>query len=454
MKLKTIIFFSIFFLAVQSKAQNADRTEIVDNYVAFVNESIHGLLIVHRLLEDYNREINKYVDLPGYKINNISNKDLPSNIFEDKQHLFYDRTPFELFEDIKDSRTSGDEKIFTTANNIFNTINKINAIRFTVAELIETTDLTKRKNLKVIYDKLEEGVDLFDLFYAYQLNLEHELSKFYSDKNNNQKIKLLNAIYNAAKDILLSVRVKHYDGFTGKIEKLENLYKTAKKKFAPGSYVDKKILTQIHGIISLAKELQSQPVVSDAYKLYGKDYYYYNVKLIDKYNKYGNGFIGFLNRYLKIHNKDYKFEFPHYFKVIYPRKLEKKIEHIQSKFKNITSLPSVLKGRKVLTAADTIRSGGKNSIVIKIYDYKIQDGDIVSINFNGEWIYNNISLETKPKKIELQLNEKGKNYLVFHSENTGRIPPNTIGISYKYKGKKRKIILSPDAKKSILVEIK
>ena len=448
------VLFSIFYLSVLMTAQDDTKIAAVDDYVSFVNESIHGLLIVHRLMEDYNREINKYVDLPGYKINNISNKDLPANIFEDKQHLFYDNTPFELFEKLKTHRGKGDDKLFKIANDIFSTINKINNIRFVVAGLIDTTDLTKRENLKVIYDKMEEAVDLFDLFYAYQLNLEYELSKsgIHTEKNN--KIKLLEAIYDTAKDILLSVRVKRYENFDKKIDKLDNLYFNAKKKFPEESYVNTKILSRIQGIISEARQLYNHPMVSDAYKLYGKDYYYYNVKLIDKYNKYGNGFVGFMNKYLGRYDIGYKFEFPHYFKVIYPVKLEKKIERIVSKIKNIRSLPEILENRKVLVASDTIHSDGKNSIIIKIYDYKIQDGDIVSINFNGEWIYKNISLETKPKEIELKLNESGKNYLVFHSENTGRIPPNTIGINYTYKGKKRKIILSPDAKKSILIEIK
>ncbi|MEZ4906096.1 MAG: hypothetical protein R2771_00210 [Saprospiraceae bacterium] len=73
----------------------------MNSYVNFVNESIHGLLTIHRLLENSNQEVNAFVDLPGYKINNISNDDLPHNIYEDKDHWFYDITPYEWFEKLK-----------------------------------------------------------------------------------------------------------------------------------------------------------------------------------------------------------------------------------------------------------------------------------------------------------------------------------------------------------------
>lgn len=45
-------------------ATDTKRVKALDQYVSFTNESIHGLLIVHRLLENFNKNINKYVDLP------------------------------------------------------------------------------------------------------------------------------------------------------------------------------------------------------------------------------------------------------------------------------------------------------------------------------------------------------------------------------------------------------
>ena len=90
---------------------------------------------------------------------------------------------------------------------------------------------------------------------------------------------------------------------------------------------------------------------------------------------------------------------------------------------------------------------------MELFDYKIQDGDIISLNFNGDWIYKTLSLETKPKKLKLSLNYTGKNFIILHAVNVGRSPPNTIGINYTYHGEKKTLILESDLNSSDMVEI-
>ncbi len=454
-----IFLWSIANISAQDKAM----LKALNNYVYFTNESTHGLLIVHRLLENYNQEVNKYVDLPGYKINNISNKDLPRNLFKDEDHWFYQVTPYEWYNKIKNNDNiigiENHKKLFPIAKNMFKTINLINNIRFKIADLLSSKDLSKEENLEVIYTELDKAVDLFDLYYAYLLNLENELSIIYPDNLKNNKEKQLIALYDKSIDLLKALRVKNRAKIKMENGLLNKIYKAYKKNISfiknkKCKEFNSKILASIDAILSTTHEIELSPKVANEYKLYGKHYYYYNVNVIDKYNRYGNGYILHFNDLLKCNNINIlkRFELPHYFKVIRPKKKIKSVEWIRASINNINSIPKDLDGR--LTKYATIHTIEviNDEIDLELFDYKIQDGDIVSINFNGDWIFKNLSLETKPKKIKLKLNKKGKNYMVLHAVNEGRRPPNTIGINYRYKGEKKTIVLESNLKTSDLVQ--
>ncbi len=455
--MKKSIFILIFtILGLNLFSQTSKNYEVLNDFVNFTNESVHGLLIIHRLLENYNQEVNKYVDLPNYKMNNINNSDLPLNIFEDKDHWFYETTPYELYEKLKSCKPVIGKKnyniLFPIVKNIYETENKINSIRFRISDYIYNADLTKKEDLEEIYSMLENAVDLYDLFYAYELNLITSLNKVYNYPSKNLYIDL----YEESIDLLLAVRAKNYENFEDKISLLNKKIKEIKDKTRYSFLTSKKIIPLVEDIVSIAKEINNNSELPVEYQLYGKDYYYYNIKLIEKYNRYGNGFIFFLNNYFKKNKIKAlnRFEYPHYYMVVYPKRIIKTIETFESKLKNITSPPVTLKGRNVQYSNKHIINVDSFYVKILLYDNKIQDGDIVSINFNGNWIYKKLSLETKPKEFQLKLNEKGKNYIILHAENVGRMPPNTIGIKYKYHGKDQTVLLQSDLKTSEMLEFK
>ena len=85
-----VALFFVTIIAGSLQAQQQEKLNALNNYVDFSNEGTHGLLIVHRLLENFNKNINKYVDLPDQQINFYSNKDLPQDIFQDDENWFYD----------------------------------------------------------------------------------------------------------------------------------------------------------------------------------------------------------------------------------------------------------------------------------------------------------------------------------------------------------------------------
>ena len=63
---KKILFLLLFlpmFGQAQITAEQQSKLNALNNYLQFSNESTHGLMIVHRLLETFNQKVNKYVDL-------------------------------------------------------------------------------------------------------------------------------------------------------------------------------------------------------------------------------------------------------------------------------------------------------------------------------------------------------------------------------------------------------
>lgn len=447
-------------------SQSEEVVKALNSYVSFTNESIHGLLTVHRLLENSNQEVNKYVDLPGYQINNISNADLPQNIYLDTDHWFYQTTPYEWFEKIKSEKpkigAKAYDKLFPLAQEIFNTNNNINQIRFTIADFIDHKDLKNKENLDSIYILLENAVDMIDLFYALEFNLSDALNSVYKELNTKPlQPNVWFDLYDASKEVLLAVRVgdntrlqSANSNINSKLEKCRDIISKIDNIVIKSDLT--KVLKKNEDIANLGITFISNPEVTKPYELYGADYYYYNVRIIEKFNRYGNGFVPILNEFIDKQklNVLHKFEFPHFLRIIYPRRIEKVDPLITSNIKNIGNIPKELKGRKVNIDQSIVILADTAVIKLELFDHKIQDGDIVSINFNGDWIYENLSLETKPKSLLLNLNPIGKNYLVLHAVNVGTRPPNTIGIHYYYKGVKKTIILQSDMNTSQSVEIK
>ncbi|MGK0391049.1 MAG: hypothetical protein ACI94Y_003810 [Maribacter sp.] len=67
-------------------------------------------------------------------------------------------------------------------------------------------------------------------------------------------------------------------------------------------------------------------------------------------------------------------------------------------------------------------------IRIRLWDINQEDGDIVSVNLNGEWVIDNYVLTNEGEYFNFKLDGQ-VNYLVLHAHNLGKIPPNTAGIS-------------------------
>ena len=89
-----LLCMQAFHLVAQTNPIREKQLEAVNAHLSFTNEAIHGMLIVHRMLENFNQEVNKYVDLESAQVNFYGNADLPANVFLDLDHYFYETTPY------------------------------------------------------------------------------------------------------------------------------------------------------------------------------------------------------------------------------------------------------------------------------------------------------------------------------------------------------------------------
>jgi hypothetical protein len=448
----------------------------INQYVRFTNESIHGMLIAHRLFENYNQDVNKYVDLPGHQLNFYNNNDLPADIFEDPDHWFYEVSPKALY-DICQKNEFGlppetNSLLKNTVFEIWQTTQLANKLRLSVADSINMLKINDQEALLNIYEMLETAVDAYDLLQAQVIILNDQIQKT-TQGNNNDKAsqfpklsKILDELYLTSIELVSAFKLEKKDTLLVLIRDLKRIEKSFRSYsirseggFASPGYIEfrKKITDNIAGIIENTDAYLNDIPVPVEYELYGNTYFYYNTRIVNKINRYGNGLVPAINKLQEILGISavQKLETPHYLTIIYPTKVEKVVPVIRSSLQEIDEAPVTLENRTV------VMSDKKHQILVddinptlEIFDHLKQDGDIISLNFNGDWIFQNLSLERKPKKFILKLNEKGKNFLILHAINEGSVPPNTIGINYTHKGRKKRYIMQSNLRTSQMVEIK
>lgn len=469
-----MISFQVKVGAQTPQKTGNEKIQVLNNYVNFINESIHGLLIVDKLLETYNLDINKYVDLESYKINQYTNKDLPLDIFEDPEHWFYEVSPYDWYSRAKKESlklaTGNFVTLQTNSDKLLIIIKSINQLRFDLDKVTIGVDLTNRDNLNKVYQLLEKGVTLYQDFYRTQKEMEKLINSIAA----NQKPPITNvafsniyepmsALYKSSKVLVTKLRDKDTDEMDKLIKdqivalekiKLVDLTKETSEKIKSQDFKFRwnNMLKGAQELNDVMSKFQNQGDLPEQYKLYGKYYYYYNVNAISKFNRYGSAFVFEANRIIELLGINaVKFtETPHYYQVIYPKKIEA-LDVVKSSDGFISSMPKTLKERTI-QMKNKIRADN-DIFEIFLYDNMIEDGDVVSINFNGDFILENFSVVREPRRVALKLNSEGKNYIVLHAVNVGKRPPATVAFSYKYNGEKKEYILKSDLNSSELIEI-
>jgi len=464
---KLLLSILLFFLLFQNISRAQDQPSMItalNSYVHYTNESIHGMLIVHRLLENFNQEVNKYVNLQSNQLNFYANKDLPKNIFVDPEMSFYKISPYRWYEVVKsESRSlnpSDARRLNKSADQLKSIMNRTNNVRFEIENFIKNNDLTKKENQKIIYEKLEGCVQLYHDFYKEKENLRKNLFDIYSNSINQEltrtTVPIQSLLMFQRKFLAFSsmLRFKTSDDNNNTIKNLRKsggdiLSISVKHPFM------KKAKEATQSILSQAESFVSNKSISNEYQLYGSHYFYHNVELTSSFNSYGLGFVKNANKYIKnMHPTGLLLiEEPHFFKVIYA---EEALEFAANKSEGqgdiINELPTIVNDREVIVRQQSIDVDSLE-LELAIYDHKQIDGDIISINFNGKWILESHKLTKQWLKIKIKLNEQGENYLLLHAENLGHSPPNTAAIRYKYQGKAKKVVLNSNLNESEMIKL-
>lgn len=108
-------------------------------------------------------------------------------------------------------------------------------------------------------------------------------------------------------------------------------------------------------------------------------------------------------------------------------------------YKRSQKVPDDINGRKInYTKSFAISSP---NITIKANDPQRADGDIISLNLNGEWILKGYEVSELPLTLKASTS-RNQNYLILYAENMGAIPPNTAAIEIFDGTTSQKIILN------------
>ncbi len=83
---------------------------------------------------------------------------------------------------------------------------------------------------------------------------------------------------------------------------------------------------------------------------------------------------------------------------------------------------------------------------VTVYDHKKDDGDIISLNYNGYWLLEKHRIENEEHQIDVVLSEddKNPNYVLLYAHNLGQYPPNTVALIIDDGHTKQRVVLNSD----------
>ncbi len=345
-KLLIKVLFFLLLIGTQLQAQVGKNSKInaINNYIRFSNESTHGMLVISRLLENFNKKVNNYIDTGDKEFSNYSNGDLPKDIFRDSDRWFYEISPAELYDIAKKEGT-----ILSTTQELNSIITKMKAItsetnqfRFRIEEFVNFINYKDPVFLEELYAMLEEAVGFFNSFYAQQLKLEKLINDQQIAENSKygEFFDSYNKVYRNLRSVLNDLRVKDKRAAFSDIKIYKNNVQDFNNKFGNSYFSNsrskrrlKSIKEKSQAILNSMENYLNNVPMPDDYKQYGMDYYYHNADILNKTNKYGNGMVSELNKIIfkEELSKIMFFEIPHFYKVITKKLTWKKRDYRKKK---------------------------------------------------------------------------------------------------------------------------
>jgi hypothetical protein len=92
-------------------------------------------------------------------------------------------------------------------------------------------------------------------------------------------------------------------------------------------------------------------------------------------------------------------------------------------------------------------------VKISVWDNRREDGDIISLSLNGEWIIRNLEVKKCQTTFTIDLPHE-ENFLIMKAENLGSSPPNTAAFNISSGDFNKQVILNSDMGKSEMIILK
>jgi len=184
---KYLLVLSFSFFLWGSLSGQSEQIQIYNKYIHTSNEYVHGMLIVHRILENLNQEVNKFVDLQSSQFNFYGNKDLPKDIFMDPDGWFYEKSPTSLKAELSEVSNSFPPQKHKDLQNFIGEMSKLaaraNSLRFELEAYINDNDLSIDENQIAVFKKLENCEYVYDRFFEVKESLHRYMDSILELKN-------------------------------------------------------------------------------------------------------------------------------------------------------------------------------------------------------------------------------------------------------------------------------
>lgn len=453
-----VILFVLMMPIINGSAQapNPEGIQALNNYVEFLNESVHGLAVAQILFVNYNKDLNRHVDLESHKINtHITNMELGPHIFDNPDINTSDND----LSAIKLSRVTKEQSIHLNSSianvlnrnvtEIVNILNKVNKLRFEIEDFIAANDLSVKENIYECYVYLERTVALFDSYAqmhdALSRKLRQQIKYEYTPMD-----RLFFDVHAASTDLITLLRDGKINGLEGYLSRMESaINKFSKRDF---DYVGVQsesaieITKQVNDLISFVRKAPTAPA-PNSYQNNTKAYYVHNSMLLSYYNSISPGFVSKMNKLMSEKTPS----FLHYddrpikYEVTYPKKMEEIEEIVTKKVVNTDAYPLNLKLKQpkepiveVTPEPAPPAEPVQEYIELEFFDPDLLDRDSITVSFNDEVILENHMLGSIPEKLRFNVDTNAANSVTIFAENDGIIAPNTVAFKYRFNGKGKK----------------
>jgi len=455
--MKTIMV-TILFMGTYGWSQSPQEMKVLNTYVELLNESVHGLAVAQILFVNYNKDLNKYVDLESQKINtHITNAELGDNIFDNPDITTTDNNASAMkLSSLAQAQSSildgGTARMLNGyVKEVVTVLNKINKLRFEIERFLLNNDLNDKENIYKSYELLEQAVTYFGEYAVVHDKLSSRLRKevLYEYKPMDFVFYEVHTATNLMLNEFRKDKTTNLDKYLNRIKGAISNYKERDFNLNTNqAALSRDIVSQVEDMVRFVEKTKGSTNIPKSYKNYGINYYRHNSLLLSFFNSISPGFTSKMNKLMSERDNTFLHydDKPILFEVTYPEKMQE-IESIVTTGKVPTSSSTPTRKEvgtitPVEPEPQPVQIPQQDYVELEFYDPDLIDRDSITVTLNDEVLLENYKLESEPKKFRLDIDTHKNNAVMILAKNEGIISPNTVAFRYRFngKGKKKKVV--------------